>query len=78
MKNLIVLFFSIFISSCGVLTTASPKEGKTAYSYADVTGQYQLQREQKSINKKIVTRSVLVAPGGVGKIVEKTVTVSQL
>ena len=73
------LLFLIAISSCSTLAPGAPKDGKINYSLTDVTGQYQFVRENKSVDNKMVTRTVLATKtGGASKIVEKTVTVSQL
>lgn len=63
---------------CGILTSRAPKEGQTSYLYADVSGQYQLQRGTKKVKNKSITRSILVTTSGGSKIVEKNIAVSQL
>lgn len=78
MKSLILLSL-ISLSGCSTLAPGTPKDGKIGYSLTDVTGQYQFVRENKGVENKIITRTVLATKkGGAAKIVEKTVTVSQL
>lgn len=77
MKFLALLFF---LSSCssGILR-GKPHEGKTTYSYADESGQYNYVRESKNIKQKLVTRSQIVDKKGSGaKLLEKSIMVSQI
>ncbi len=53
--------------------------GKSQFSYRDVSGSYNYVREAKLIKKKIVSRTQLVSTtGGANKVVEKSITVSQI
>jgi hypothetical protein len=74
--NLSHFFFLLFLFSC-----ASPikKRGdfRRIYSYTDVTGTYQLERETKVVKNKIVTRSNLIDLK-TNKSLEKSITVSQV
>ncbi len=74
----ILLVLSFFLLSCAMVTQdGPPKEGKTTYSFADVSGNYSLEREVKLKDKKIITRSRLVGSDS-QKTLEKSITVSQL
>lgn len=73
------LIFLFVLASCSALTpSGSPKEGKTAYSFTDVTGSYRFIREHKLIKQKLVTRTQLVSTSGSQKILEKSVVVSNV
>ncbi len=75
--KIFILFFAVSCGSFG--NKGSLPDGKTDYSYTDVSGTYRLTREKKMINKKIVTRTqVLVSTGGHAKVLEKSITLSQL
>jgi hypothetical protein len=53
--------------------------GKETFNYTDVSGAYHLNRESKIIKKKLVTRTQLFfMAGGAQKLVEKSITVSQM
>jgi hypothetical protein len=57
----------------------APKEGKTNYSYVDEGGTFKLVREFKNIKQKIVTRTQILDTKGSGsRILEKSITVSQI
>ncbi len=73
-----LLFF--LIVSCSALNGSSaPAQGKYNYSYSDVSGNFRYQRDIRFIKKKLVTRTqILVPSAGSDRIVEKSVTVSQL
>ena len=59
--------------------TGEPKEGKTGYSYADISGSYRLNREFKKIKNKVVTRNqILSTTGSAARVLEKSITVSQV
>ncbi len=77
MKLLALLFL---LSSCSSqLLTGEPIQGKTSYSYADVSGSYRLNRESRQIKQKLVTRNQLLdTKGGSSKVLEKTIMVSQI
>lgn len=73
-----LLFQFIFLTSCASFNSSAPSEGKTIYSYTDLSGKYRLVREVKTLDKKLVTRNqILLTKGSSNKIVEKSITVSQ-
>ena len=78
MKTTILLL--VFLTSCATFKrTGEPEPGKYIYSYTDVSGNYHLQRDVKFIKKKLITRSqILVPSAGADKVVEKSITVSQI
>jgi hypothetical protein len=75
-----LLAFLFLLSSCSTpLLKGEPSQGKTNYSYADVSGSYRFVRESRQIKKKIVTRNQLLdTKGGSSKVLEKTIMVSQI
>lgn len=76
--KLALLSILLLLTSCSTFEGA-PSQGKRSYSYIDVSGTYRLVREVKVINKKIITRNqFLVSTGGSNKVVEKSITVSQI
>ncbi len=70
------LFIFLFIS-CSHLNPISPIDANKTYSYVDISGQYLLNRESKSIKNKLVTR-IKLTPKNSHKSVEKSVTLSQV
>lgn len=75
----ILLLLLLLISCSSILLTESPIQGKTTYSYSDVGGTLQLNREKKIIQKKIVTRNQLIdTKDGRNKVLEKTILVSRI
>lgn len=77
MRQLLLLFL---VSSCSTqIFKGEPSQGKTTYSYSDVSGSYKLNRESRQIKKKLVTRNQLLnTKGGQAKVLEKTIMVSQI
>lgn len=77
MKLLVLLFL---LSSCSTqLLRSEPTQGKTTYSFTDVSGSYRLNRESRQIKQKLVTRNQLLdTRGGSAKVLEKTIMVSQI
>lgn len=75
-----VLFVLLFLLSCSHFRkSAVPREGKNTYSYTDVSGNFTYLRDVKTIQKKVVTRSqILIPSAGADKVVEKSITVSQV
>lgn len=74
-----VALIALFLVSCSTLKRSEPSTGKYQYSYTDVSGNFHYQREIKFIKKKLVTRTQIMIPSaGSDRIVEKSVTVSQL
>ncbi len=71
---------TLLVVSCSAFNrTSEPALGKYLYSYSDVSGNFSYQRDVKFIKKKLVTRSQIMVPSpGSDRIVEKSVTVSQL
>lgn len=75
----IILFFLIFSISCSSLKNdRKPIEGRRNFVYIDVSGKFKLQRESKSLGGKVVSRSTLAYYDDKDKVLEKSVTVSQL
>ncbi len=74
-----LLILVLFISCSSLKRTGSSPEGKFVYSYSDVGGNFRYQRDIKFIKKKLVTRTQIMIPSaGADRVVEKSVTVSQL
>lgn len=73
MKNLIWLFLLFSCSSPG---HKIPADNIRQYNYQDISGNFKIRREKKTINKKVVNRSVLTSPDG-NKFFEKSIMVSQ-
>ena len=71
---------ALLLVSCSALKRSpEPAQGKYVYSYSDVSGNFRYQRDIKFIKKKLVTRTQIMIPSaGSDRIVEKSVTVSQL
>lgn len=78
MKTTLLLF--VLVLSCARLQrSGSSPEGKFLYSYSDVGGNFRYQRDIKFIKKKLVTRTQIMIPSaGADRVVEKSVTVSQV
>lgn len=77
MKLLLALSLSLLAGCSSV--NGSQKEGKRTYSYADVSGSYRIQREVRVVKNKLVTRAqIMLSTGGNQKVLEKSVTVTQL
>lgn len=72
--------FLVLLVSCGHLGKGkAPAEGKSVFSYSDVSGNFNYQRDVKFLKKKLVTRTqILVPSAGSDRVVEKSITVSQL
>lgn len=70
----------LLLASCASLKrTGEPESGQFVYSYTDVSGNYRLQRDVKFIKQKLVSRSQIMIPSaGSDRVVEKSVTVSQI
>ncbi len=59
--------------------TSSIQNGIKIYSYNDISGKFNFSREIKNDNKKIITRTLLaVSEGGNSKVLEKSITVTQI
>ena len=73
-------FLFLFLLSCSSLVKKQTfQNGQRNYSYTDVSGVYGLSREYKILDKKLVTRTQLVHDqGGSHKVLEKSITVSQV
>jgi hypothetical protein len=78
--RLINLIFCLFFFSCTQLKkTTQSREGIQTYSYTDVSGRYLYSRELKKEKNKLITRTILgVDQAGQTKVLEKSITVSQL
>lgn len=73
------LLLLIFCSCSSIISKSLPENGKKSYSFYDVTGKYTLIRERKFSQNKIITRSLLVSSQDTTeKILEKSITVSQV
>jgi hypothetical protein len=73
-----VLALLLFISACSSYKD-EPRQGKTTYSYTDVSGTFKLSRESKTVKNKIVTRNqILSSRGSTNRVLEKSVLVSQV
>jgi hypothetical protein len=78
--RLINLIFCLFFFSCTQLKkTIQSREGIQTYSYTDVSGRYLYSRELKKEKNKLITRTILgLDQAGQTKVLEKSITVSQL
>jgi hypothetical protein len=75
----IIFFIILFITSCSHLQqNRKPDEGKRSFLYLDVSGKFKLQREHKSLDGKLISRSVMSYYEDKNKILEKSIIVSQL
>lgn len=77
MKIFIYCFLLIFSGCSRFKARGQRQEGKTLYSYTDVSGKFNLSREQKLLNQKLITRTQL-SSSDTGKPLEKSIMVSQL
>jgi len=75
-KTIFLLF--IFLGCSAMPTTTPLKQGKSVYSYSDVSGSFYLQREVKTVKQKVITRNILLDKVAGQKVLEKSVMVSQL
>lgn len=68
------------LGSCSRLPAGqNSPEGRTVYSLSDVGGRFTFIRDVRTIKKKLVTRTQILMPGGNGaRVLEKSVTVSQI
>lgn len=77
--NRFVTFLLLMLTLACASNERGPGNSDRTYSYADVTGSYKIRREVKLIKNKLVTRNQLVqSSGGNQRVLEKSVTVSQL
>jgi hypothetical protein len=69
-----------FLFSCSsVGLQGSPKETKQQYSYIDGSGKFVLSREHKLLKNKLISRTQIASNQGSSlKILEKSITVSQM
>ncbi len=76
------IFFVLlpFLFSCSsVGLQGSPKETKHHYSYIDGSGKFVLSREHKLLKNKLISRTQIASSQGSSlKILEKSITVSQM
>jgi hypothetical protein len=76
--RLCFLFLTTLFTSCSTLTPGiRPIESKFTYSFTDVSGQYSLTRETKTVKNRLVTRAQLTSKDS-SKALEKSITVSQI
>ncbi len=70
----------LFLTACSHPGKGNkPSEGKFVYSYSDISGNFRYQRDVRFIEKKLVTRTqILIPSAGSDRVVEKSVTVSQV
>ena len=76
--KIILLVLILSISCSHFKNDRRPYEGKRNFIYIDVSGKYKLQREHKSVDGKMISRSTLASYDNKDKVLEKSVTVSQL
>ena len=73
------LLLFVFLSCSALVKKQTFQSGQRNYSYSDVSGIYGFNREYKMVDKKLITRTQLVYDqGGNHKVLEKSITVSQL
>lgn len=72
-----VFFLLLIISSCSSALHQLPPEDNRQYNYQDVSGDFRVKREKKTVNKKIINRSLMTSRDG-NKFFEKSITVSQV
>lgn len=70
------LFIFLFILSCSSTKSTIPPDSIKQYNYQDVSGDFRFSREKKTVNKKIVNRSVISSRDGL-RLYEKSIMVSQ-
>lgn len=77
MKNFL---FLIFLMGCsGHYIKGEGQEGRKTYSYVDAGGAYKLVRDNKLVNKNLVTRSQLLDNrSGQAKVVEKSIMLAKM
>lgn len=76
MRFLILL---LFVSCSALVKKETFQNGQRNYYYSDASGAYSFSREYKIRDKKLITRIQLVHDqGGSHKVLEKSITVSQL
>ena len=77
MKLLILIIF--LVSCSNHFLKSGSRQDKNSYSYTDISGSFRLLRENKVLEKKIVTRNRLTDPKTAqDKVLEKTILVSQI
>ncbi len=77
MKSIWLLI--LFVGCSSHFFQGEPRLGKSTYSYVDESGSFNLIRESKLLDKKLVTRNQMVQKTGAGaKILEKSVLLSRL
>jgi hypothetical protein len=76
-KHICLLSILLFSSCSSSKNQVDAKEGRWFYSYIDVSGTYVSKRETKLLKKKLVTR-VQMSDSKSQKVVEKSITVSQM
>lgn len=76
--NSILITLLLLATSCSSFESNGHRKLKADFSYTDISGTYVMEREQKLVKNKLVTRNVLKASGTSPKTVEKSITVSQL
>lgn len=78
--NIFLLALLVFFTSCSsFFSKGSQKQGKTQYSYVDISGRYGLVRENKLIKRKLVSRvQISSSQGSTLKPLEKSIMVSQI
>lgn len=79
MKSTLFIFLVLLFSCSRLQRSGNATQGKFLYSYSDVGGNFRYQRDIRFIKKKLVTRTQIMIPSaGSDKVVEKSVTVSQV
>lgn len=75
--KLVPFIILVTLSSCATPNQPAHKEGKANYTLTDVSGEFNFQRETKIINKRLVSRTIMLDVKS-RKTVEKSITVSQI
>ncbi len=71
----LVVFFTV---SCARTPLGGNGDAKTSYSYVDESGTFTLSRETKLVGSKLVTRAQLLDKKSGGRLLEKSVMLSQI
>ncbi|HXH74361.1 MAG TPA: hypothetical protein VNJ08_05320 [Bacteriovoracaceae bacterium] len=74
-SGLLILLF--ILSSCATKPEAPDRVGRASYAFVDASGKYSFDRENKIVNKRLVSRVTLTDVKS-RKLVEKSITVSQI
>lgn len=72
-----LLFIAIFVS-CATKSSINIEPAREIFNYKDLSGEFTLVRERKVQKNKVISRQSLYSVESVNKVVEQTISVSQL